>query len=42
MTLTEYIQFLDLSPDQIDKMPPEQMRNILKVVVVMVEEENVI
>lgn len=39
MTLTEYIQFLNLSPDQIDEMLPERMRNILKVVVVMAEEE---
>lgn len=39
MTLTEYIQFLNLSPDQIDEMPPERMRNILKVILAIVEEE---
>jgi len=39
MTLSEYIQFLNLSPEEIDKMPPERMRNILKVILAMVEEE---
>lgn len=39
MTLPEYIQFLKLSPEEIDKMPPERMRNILKVILAMVEEE---
>lgn len=39
MTLPEYIKFLNLSPEEIDEMPPERMINILKVVVAMVEEE---
>lgn len=39
MTLPEYIQLLDLSLEEIDKMPPERMRNILKVILAMVEEE---
>ena len=39
MTLPEYIQFLNLSPEAIDEMPPEQMRNILKIILALVEEE---
>lgn len=39
MTLPEYIQFLNLSSEEIDEMPPERMRNILKVILAMVEEE---
>lgn len=39
MTLPEYIQFPNLSPEEIDKMPPERMRNILKIILAMVEEE---
>lgn len=39
MTLSEYIQLLNLSSEEIDKMPPERMRNILKVILAMVEEE---
>lgn len=39
MTLSEYIQLLNLSPEAINKMPPERMRNILKVILAMAEEE---
>lgn len=39
MTLPEYIKFLNLSPEEIDEMPPERMRNILKIILAMVEEE---
>lgn len=40
MTLLEYIQLLNLSSKQIDEMPPERMRNILKVMVAIWNEEN--
>lgn len=39
MTLPEYIQLLNLSPEEIDEMPPERTRNILKVILAIVEEE---
>lgn len=39
MTLPEYIQLLNLSSEEIDEMPPERMRNILKIILAMVEEE---
>ena len=39
MTLPEYIQALNLTPEKIDEMPPERAREILKIVVTIVEEE---
>ncbi len=39
MTLPEYIESLNLSPESIDEMPPERMRNILKIILALVEEE---
>lgn len=39
MTLPEYIQLLNLSPGGIDEMPPERMRNILKIILAMAEED---
>ena len=39
MTLPEYIESLNLSPESIDEMPPERAKEILKIVVALVEEE---
>lgn len=39
MTLPEYIESLNLSPEAIDEMLSERMRNILKIILAFVEEE---
>ena len=39
MTLPEYIESLNLSPEAIDEMLSERMRNILKIILALVEEE---
>lgn len=39
MILTEYIKSLSLNPEKIDKIPEEQVKEILKIIIALNEEE---
>lgn len=38
MTLTEYITSLNLTPDAIDEMPEERAKQLLKVILAVIED----